>query len=85
MTHFISCDWGSSAIRLRLVDRQRRESIVEVKGTDGIPAVYYRWQVQGERPEGRIAFYQSVLAQGIDQLRRQTSYSLAGLPVVLSG
>jgi 2-dehydro-3-deoxygalactonokinase len=72
-------------MRLRLVDRQRRESVAEVKGEDGIPAVYARWQQTGDRPEGRIAFYQAVLAQGLEHLQRQTSSSVAGLPFVLSG
>jgi len=85
MNHFISCDWGSSTIRLRLVDRQRRESIGEVKEPEGIPAVFARWQQYSDRSDGRVAFYQTVLAQRIEQLRRQTNYSVAGLPIVMSG
>jgi 2-dehydro-3-deoxygalactonokinase len=85
MNLFISCDWGTSNLRLRLTDAGRREVIGEVWGPDGVAEVFSRWQQSGLSPEERIGFYQAVLGKGVEQLRRQTSYALTGMPVVLTG
>jgi 2-dehydro-3-deoxygalactonokinase len=85
MNLLISCDWGTTNFRLRLVDSDRRESIGEVSGPEGVAAVYSRWRDSGQGPKERLGFYQAVLAKEIEHLRRQTTYSLAGLPLVLSG
>jgi 2-dehydro-3-deoxygalactonokinase len=85
MNLLLSCDWGTSNFRLRLVDSDRREAIGEVSGPDGVAAVYSRWRETGQGPKERLWFYQSVLAKEIEHLRRQTTYSLAGLPLVMSG
>lgn len=85
MNLLISCDWGTTNFRLRLVDTDRRESIGEVSGPDGVVAVYSRWRESNQAPKERLAFYQAILAKEIEHLRRQTTWSLTGLPVVLSG
>lgn len=85
MSLLISCDWGTTNFRLRLVDSVRREAIGEVSGTEGVAAVYSRWRESGRDPKERLGFYQAILAKQIEQLRRHTTYSLAGLPLVLSG
>ncbi|HUB60557.1 MAG TPA: 2-dehydro-3-deoxygalactonokinase [Puia sp.] len=85
MNLLISCDWGTSNFRLRLVDRDRRESIGEISGPEGVAAVYSRWRETGLAPQERLGFYQAVLASEIEHLRRRTTYYVAGLPVVMSG
>ena len=85
MNLLISCDWGTSNFRLRLVDGGRRESLGEVSGAEGVAAVFSRWRESSQGPKERLGFYQAVLAKEIEQLRRQTTWSLTGLPVVLSG
>lgn len=85
MNLLISCDWGTSNFRLRLVDTDRRESIGEVSGPEGVAAVYSRWRESGLGPKERLGFYQAVLAKEIEHLRRRTTYSVAGLPLVMSG
>ncbi|HEV3410894.1 MAG TPA: 2-dehydro-3-deoxygalactonokinase [Puia sp.] len=85
MNLLISCDWGTSNFRLRLVDSDRREAIGEVSGQEGVASVFSRWRESGLEPEERVGFYQTVLATQIDQLRKHTIYSLSGLPLVLSG
>jgi 2-dehydro-3-deoxygalactonokinase len=85
MNLLISCDWGTTNFRLRLVDRDRRESIGEVSGPEGVGAVYSRWRESGLGPKERLRFYQAVLAKEVEHLRRQTTYSMAGLPLVMSG
>ena len=85
MNLLISCDWGTTNFRLRLVDTDRREAIGEVSGPEGVAAVYSRWRDSGRRPEERISFYQSVLTRQLEQLRRHVNNSISGLPLVLSG
>jgi 2-dehydro-3-deoxygalactonokinase len=85
MNLLISCDWGTSNFRLRLVDSDRRESIGEVCGPEGVAAVYSRWRETGLGPKERLGFYQAVLAKEVEHLRKHTTYSVAGLPVVMSG
>jgi 2-dehydro-3-deoxygalactonokinase len=85
MNLLISCDWGTSNFRLRLVDGGRRESLGEVSGAEGVAAVFSRWRESSQGPKERLGFYQAVLAKEIEQLRRQTTWSLTGLPIVLSG
>jgi 2-dehydro-3-deoxygalactonokinase len=85
MNLMISCDWGTSNFRLRLVDSDRREAIGEVSGAEGVAAVYSRWRESGLGPKERLGFYQAVLAKEIEHLRRQTTWSLTGLPLVMSG
>ncbi|HET6252592.1 MAG TPA: 2-dehydro-3-deoxygalactonokinase [Puia sp.] len=85
MNLLISCDWGTTNFRLRLVDSDRREAIGEVHGPDGVAAVYSRWRAAGQGAKERLGFYRAVMAKEIEHLRRHTTYSLTGLPVVLSG
>jgi 2-dehydro-3-deoxygalactonokinase len=85
MNLLISCDWGTTNLRIRLVDTDRRESIGEISGPEGVATVFSRWKESGRRPDERIAFYQSVLARQLELLRRHTNYSVSGLPMVLSG
>jgi 2-dehydro-3-deoxygalactonokinase len=85
MNLFIGCDWGTTNFRLRLVDRDRRETVAEISGPEGVAHVFSQWQHSGLDPGERVGFYMGFLAKGIEQLRRQTTWSLAGLPLVLSG
>jgi 2-dehydro-3-deoxygalactonokinase len=85
MNYFISCDWGSSSFRLRLVDRQREQVLGEVTGKTGIFGMFEGWRQSGQVQEKKLAFYQAALQDGIDRLQRQMIDPLADLPLVLSG
>ncbi|HTR31112.1 MAG TPA: 2-dehydro-3-deoxygalactonokinase [Puia sp.] len=85
MNLLISCDWGTTNLRIRLVDADRREAIGEASDPEGVATVFSRWKESGRRPDERIGFYQSVLARHVELLRRHTNYSVSGLPMVLSG
>ncbi len=43
-SHFLSCDWGSSFLRLRLADRAGRQVIAEERSATGIRESYRLWK-----------------------------------------
>lgn len=85
MFMFISCDWGTSSFRLRLVDQANYSVLAEVKNNLGISETYQKWKQQ-ERNEGeRIMFHQSIIADQLLNLQAMVKISLKKLPVIISG
>ena len=85
MKFFISADWGTTHLRLRIVDGDRRQVMHEVRSTDGIAATHEQWRESGEEQEKRLSFYQGVLFRHIRQLQPPPGLSLQDLPVIVSG
>ena len=85
MKFFISADWGTTHLRLRIVERDSREIIHEVRSSDGIAATHEQWRENGQEQEKRLAFYQAVLFRQIRQLQPPPGLSLQDLPVIISG
>lgn len=85
MRHIISADWGTSRLRLRLLDVKRETVIDEVEGNDGIASVFKAWEQSGKKESERIAFYQSVLEDAITRLREKSKTELEETNIVLSG
>lgn len=81
MDRFLSCDWGTSSFRLRLVERG--ELINEIKSEKGISVVFNEWR--NEQHSDRVAFYQSYLLQQVKALEVNARTSLQELPILLSG
>jgi 2-dehydro-3-deoxygalactonokinase len=79
---FLSCDWGTSSFRLRLVDIRQPRVIDQVMSEYGIAAAFNEWKESGaEREE----FYLRYLRQNIELLSERASLSLQEAPVVISG
>lgn len=84
MGKFISCDWGTSNLRLRLVDRDSRSVLKEIETKEGIASVYHSWK--NEPADGdRFIYYLSVLKKYIDQWTDESGSSLENMPVLISG
>ena len=84
--HLLSCDWGTSSFRLRLVNVKDHDVVGEVTSQDGIGAVYNAWQEANQVDHvPRAWFYRTIIAKQITALGRQTGIDLAGVPIVLSG
>ena len=82
MERFLSCDWGTSTFRLRLVDAVKRETCVELITNDGIAETHQQWLATG-LPEGeRIDFYRGKLTVAISRLSEGV---VNNMPVILSG
>lgn len=89
MDHFLSCDWGTSSFRLRLVQAAPIQVLAELKSDQGIADTYKLWLQQSVTVD-RQAFYVQILQTQIDALSRDPDFikagvSLTGLPVILSG
>jgi 2-dehydro-3-deoxygalactonokinase len=85
-THpFLSCDWGTSAFRLRLVDAKTRRVIAESRGPEGIAATFAEWNTAGAKAEDRWGHFSRVIARHLARVREKSGTSLAGIPLVISG
>lgn len=83
---FLSCDWGTSAFRLRLVNTTDLKIVTEVTSEKGIASTYYLWQRKGSDSSAeRLAFYQQLLSEGITDLQSKHPVSLNHIPVFISG
>ncbi|WP_343306786.1 2-dehydro-3-deoxygalactonokinase [Chitinophaga niabensis] len=80
MKYFLSCDWGTSSFRLRLVEDLK--IIAEERSGTGIAGTYQQWQ-QASLP--REEFFAAIINRQIDVLAERTGISLEEIPVVLSG
>lgn len=81
-TQFLSCDWGTSSFRLRLVALPGLEVLASYQGGEGIGPTWRAWQAVGG---DRLSFYRQVIAGGIQQLACSSGYGVQELPLVLSG
>lgn len=85
MEKFLSCDWGTSTFRLRLIDADDLGILAETTDGPGIADTYRLWERQPADRLPRQAFYTAVLKQRMDELSRQSGLTLDDIPVVLSG
>ncbi len=84
MKRFISCDWGTSNLRLRLVDKDSRSVLKETETNEGIATVYQAWKNETAGTE-RALYYLPVIKKHIDKWKEQGESSLENIPVVISG
>ena len=82
---FLSCDWGTSSFRLRLVEVATRRVLAESRGDQGIAATFAAWQAAGSQPEHRWSHFSRVIENHLAQMTKETAASLAGIPLVISG
>src|SRR5437773_1001992 len=85
MERFISCDWGTSALRLWLVDTSAMNVLAEAESINGIAGTFELWKKNGEQENEKLSFYQSVLAVQIKRLETQLNLPLDDVPIVISG
>jgi 2-dehydro-3-deoxygalactonokinase len=85
MQNLISCDWGTSALRLRLVDTDKMSVLAETFSEQGISATFDLWKHSGRGENERFSFYQSLLAEEIKKLEGQLNFSIEGAPLIVSG
>ena len=85
MKKFLSCDWGTTSLRLRLFDPLERTIAAVESGNDGILATYEGWKNAGANAETRVEFYRSVLLPYVVRLQAQVKEDLQELPMIISG
>ncbi|RDV16882.1 2-keto-3-deoxy-galactonokinase [Pontibacter diazotrophicus] len=86
MVHFLSCDWGTSSFRLRLVDAESADIIAFRKADRGIAATFNNLDDRKkEDPEQRLLFYLRIIQEHISEIEQDQNISLKGVPLVISG
>lgn len=82
----LSCDWGTSSFRLKLVTRTGHEVLGALNSGEGIAAIHDRWESEGGlRGITREEFYLKQLQKNVDVLSKKLMTPLGGIPVILSG
>ena len=85
MSGFISCDWGTSALRLQYVSLGDLNILAGEASGDGIGSVFNAWKQAHKKEEERFEFYAAVLKEKIKLLEQRLGTSLDGVPLVVSG
>ncbi|PIQ21791.1 MAG: 2-keto-3-deoxy-galactonokinase, partial [Cytophagales bacterium CG18_big_fil_WC_8_21_14_2_50_42_9] len=85
MDLFLSCDWGTSSFRLRLIQLSDLKIIAEEKTGRGIAETYQKWKQTGGNEADRFKFYQSYITDQIGVLSKKANIPLDKIPVMLSG
>ena len=82
----LSCDWGTSSFRLRLVDLHTHTILEEVLSGDGISLVYQAWKSNTQPSNiSRAKFYNQQLLQQIRKLNNHTHSDFNNIPLIISG
>jgi 2-dehydro-3-deoxygalactonokinase len=81
----LSCDWGTSSFRLKLVEQPSLRILAEVNNTNGVSSTYQAWKKKGADKETRLSFFLTVIRNAIVDFERQLESSLSGVPIVISG
>ena len=85
MQKFISCDWGTTSLRVRLIDPADLSVVAQSISKHGIGMVHNLWQQNGGDQNERLQFYKRFLADKILAIKNETGISLSGFPVIVSG
>ncbi|HEX8504680.1 MAG TPA: 2-dehydro-3-deoxygalactonokinase [Hymenobacter sp.] len=84
-TTFLSCDWGTSSFRLRLVEREGLKILAEASSKEGNAATAALWKEANQPPEQRLGFYLAILQKHLKTLEETVKTALNDVPVVISG
>ena len=85
MEKFLSCDWGTSSFRLKVIKIPGLEVIAEENSDAGIAKAFELWNQTGQAEEFRMSFYIAILQQNIRSLEKKIGISLDGSPLIISG
>lgn len=82
----LSCDWGTSSFRLRLIDADTHRVLDEVLSDEGISFTHRAWE-NHEEPAmtGRSSFYMRRLLHQIHKLSHHAGADMRGIPLIISG
>ncbi len=83
MRTFISCDWGTTSFRLRLINADTQTALAETVTQQGIAAMYDLWKTQ--QNINRFVFYSNYINEQIQQLEQRVSSSLNDSTLIIAG
>jgi 2-dehydro-3-deoxygalactonokinase len=82
-SHVISCDWGTSSFRLRLIETASVKCIAETISDKGNAKLFREWKEQ--KHVDRQHYYLQYLKESVDALSASSGMSLDGLCILISG
>ncbi len=86
MEHFLSCDWGTTSFRIRLVQIKDGHIIAEEKSAYGIAETFNLWQETGNADqEKKVGFYLAIINHHIKKIEEKLSKPLNGVKLIISG
>ena len=85
MDKFLSCDWGTTSFRLRLINKADCKVIVEEKNDQGIAKTYELWKQSKREEVERLPFYREIIHKGLESVEQRLNTSLQGAPIIISG
>jgi 2-dehydro-3-deoxygalactonokinase len=85
MEKFLSCDWGTTAFRLRLVEDENLNIIAEQSTKQGISNTHELWKQSAKSKDERLAFYLNIIREHISAIEQKLNTSLDEVPLILSG
>lgn len=85
MDAFLSCDWGTSKFRLRLVSCQNMEILCEETSDWGIQKTHLSWENNQKASVSREHFFLNVIQEHLQRLSTKTDRNLLTIPFLLSG
>src|SRR6478609_3999077 len=77
---FLNCDWGTSRLRVRVVERETGSILHESAAEEGVVRIAARTP-----PDERPQAFADVLGQHLRALEAAAGRDLDGLPIVISG
>ncbi|MEN0055722.1 MAG: 2-dehydro-3-deoxygalactonokinase [Mucilaginibacter sp.] len=86
MNVFLSCDWGTSTLRLNLVNGYDGSIIAHEKSDLGIAKTFALWNAtDSANKNSRVSFYLDVLQDHIRNMERKLNTSLSWVKLFISG
>jgi 2-dehydro-3-deoxygalactonokinase len=80
--NILSCDWGTSTFRLRIVNVDDGNVLDEITSNSGINTVNNEWLAIRKDESKRLNFYRSFIQSNIDKMHADI---VKDLPVIISG
>ena len=83
-SYILSCDWGTTSFRLRLVETATGTIHHEITSSKGVGQLFHHWK-DNQPEKDRTTYFQEFLQSQINFLKTQVSVQVDAIPIVISG
>jgi 2-dehydro-3-deoxygalactonokinase len=81
--HIISCDWGTTSLRLQLIETSSLICVAKVTSSQGNAAIFNEWKMAGNAD--RVQFYLNYLQPLLTELSAIAGLTVGELTMIISG
>src|SRR6218665_75401 len=82
----ICCDWGTTSLRIKILDASSRQMLCEHSRKDGAASIFNRWKAEQEGSSlSKQDYYLSCLNDRIEQMTERTEINPAEAAILISG